>query len=385
MHPSQDAKICRAEARVYFVGCVTMTTPNTESHQTRFLLTALILTPWFLLAADVFLFPDFVETRIKTENFSVQDLLSSKSVELGKFHLHRVQVSIGNIGDQEYLTRLCKSSNALAIAMFPSKLPNDVGLGSFGRRVLGILSGEDQRALLAELSNLRNSPLGMLGAPVELQKRGETSPLACIDRIYVIKAEEGSSSEATQALRTGLVEMFKSIDRSSKGLIVPTLTVPPTALGTQQFGDLFHCLFDALAASKLPHNVDISFYDQWTSPVLQSATSALNTEWQQRAQDEKIAGRRFYRLDLRLFLAFLPLCFLVSARRIAMSLKTVAIISCAFAALILSSFSVLTTLADGEYGTLLFSTKVAIALVEAVFFPSIVQWGAEKLFEGNKK
>ena len=177
---------------------------------------ALTFLPWLLLCLDFCFFFYFVESRIRVVGFKIQDPFSKHSFDLGKFHLHNVRVSAGNITNREYVTRLCKTSNTLAIAMFPSpsKSPHSVGLGSFGRRVLDSLSNEDQHQLLAELGDLENSEPEMFGV-VDLREHRQEGPLACIDRLYLIKAREGTSSDAMQPLRTGLMQMLKSTGRSS--------------------------------------------------------------------------------------------------------------------------------------------------------------------------
>jgi len=376
---------------------MTTISPNAGGFRARIRF-ALMFLSWLLLAVDFYLYPYLVENRT---HFGNLDKELSLPGDLGEFNLHYVRVSLGNFTNREYMKGLCKNSNALAIAIFSQNNPctNPQGnlagtriteqldseewpeLGPIAQKVKNSLSQIDQDELRRKLKGLEYSPVGISDV-MDLKDRPGDGSLACIRRLYLIKTTQGFSSEAKQELANGLVSMLKSTDSSSKGLIIPPLMVPQTT-EPNLYGDFFHSLFDALDASQFPTNIEISLYGN--PDTLRSATEALSAEWRMRARTKEVEGLRLYRLDLRLFLSLLPICFLASARRIPMSLKTMTIISCTFATLLLASLSVLATLSDADAGgVVLISIQFVIGFAEALFFPSIVQWGAKELFTGAK-
>lgn len=343
---------------------------------------ALLPLLWFVV--DVVRLP-ITESKFDLELVSITELFRGV-VELGKLHLHDLRVSMGRIGDPEYLSKLDGKSNALALSAYPGKDADHVGLGTFGEAVRASLPEEDNKKLLKLLRDTRESPPGKVGVFVREQPRA-AGPLSKIDYIFILRALPGSSSEAKNALRTGLLNLLnETAGWSVTGLIIPTLTISPNANNSPTFYDFFTFLFEALRASQSPRTVDVTLHNQWPDDFLRSAVLALNGQWSAEVRTLKGGLPRIYRLDFRLVLFGLAVCLFICSFHTKVDLKSFIIIGSAYIVALLAAFKTIEWMPQDYANSVGLPAKVVFALVEALGFPYFAKWqGIKDIFKVEGK
>jgi hypothetical protein len=332
-----------------------------------------------LLAVDVALFPDFVEDGFAREVLPAAELVQGGRVDLGKYHLHRLTVSHGRIGDASWTANVADGASAVAVSAFSASGAERIAIGPLTNALLATLP-EAQATELVQL--LQNSPTFSPGKVQVLALTPPRPPSAPTPRfVFLLRARRGADRDAKEALRTGIAELFRLTEtRSVSRLWLPTLTVDPGEQDSPSFDDFFAYLFDALRTSTSPRHVDVSLFDQWSSPQLEAAVAAFNAHWTAATQARKGTTPRFYRFELRLLLGGLAMALVVSARHVTLGLKTACIVTIAYALMLLGSFKTIETLAHGLSDDVRVAGMVAMTLVAALGFPSIVQWSAKDLF-----
>jgi len=332
-----------------------------------------------LLAVDVGLFPDFVEDRFTRAALPATELVQNRSVEMGKYHVHRLTVSYGHIGDARWTATIAADVSAVTVSAFSARGLERVAIGRLTNTLLTSLP-DAEAAELVQL--IQNSPTYSPGKVqvLALKKSPRTSP-PTPRFIFLLRAARGADREAKDALKAGIAELFQhAATRSVSTLWLPTLTIDPGEQDSPAFDEFFAYLFDALRTSASPRHVDVSLFDGWSSPQLEAAVAAFNAHWTAATQARSGAAPKLYRFQLRLLLLGLAIALFVSGRQTTLTLKTACIITSAFFLMLLGAFKTVETLAEGLSYDMNAAAMVVMTLAAAFGFPSIIQWSAKDLF-----
>jgi hypothetical protein len=333
-----------------------------------------------VLTLDFFLFPDLVEDRVEVPVVAATDVVGGQLVTLGKYRLHTLRVSYGRLIDEEYVSKLGKRVNGLVVAAYPATENTRASIG--GLR-------DDNTTILSENETVRLGKLVLQGAKTPLgtiqsfkPKKDEAGSLHSIDTILLLYAKGTGDREAKDALRDGLVNLLNESGRHQvTGLLLPALTVGIAEKGTPTFDDFFHFLFDALEKSQTPRLIDLTLYAGWPTEDLQSAVAALNAHWATATSRRTGTLPALHRLQLRLVLIGLAICFVVSSRHVLLGLKTTTILAIGFALSLLGSFKSIETVSDGLGPDVNTVALIVFTLIVAVGFPYFVHWSVKDLFK----
>ncbi len=338
-----------------------------------------------LLTLDFVRFPDLLEDRIVLDFVSANAFVAGDVMTLGKYRLHTLRASSGSIADASYMQKLGPRIDGLAITVFSAADDKPVAIGTLGDSVRSLLLASDAENLVTMIRNSPTFPIGKVQA-LTLQTPPTTGPLSGIRVILVLRAKQGNDRQAKDALKTGLVELLTQAgNHSISGLLLPALTVAPDEKDSPSFDDFYQYLFDALRITKVPRNVDISFFDGWSKASLENATTALNAHWSAHLEDHTSFFSTLHRFQLRLLLIGLAICFIASSRRIELKARTALILATAFTLSLLGSFKTVETLAAGLGETEQGIALIVMTLVLAIAFPEIVSWSVKDLFSSSRK
>jgi hypothetical protein len=331
-----------------------------------------------VLAVDFVIFPDLVEDSIQAETVVASDVVNGKLITLGKFHLHTLRVSYGRLIEDDYIARLGPATNGVAVTAYASNATVAVGgLSDSGRF---ILSTQDTKRLF---DLIQEAPTAALGSVLVFHPdKTERESLSKMETLFVLRSKRGADREAKDAMKTGLVALLNQAGKEKiSGLLLPALPVGPMEKDTLTFDEFYQYLFDALAKTTTPHLIDLTLFEGWSSADLESAITAINAHWGAHLRERTGNFPTIHRMQLRLVLIGLVICFIVSSFHTVLGLKSTAILTTGFALSLLGSFKTVETVVEGLGSDIQNIALIALTIILAVGFPYFVNWSVKDLFK----
>ena len=331
-----------------------------------------------VLALDFWRHPDLVEDRVTEETLSANRLVNGDVIEIGRYRVHDLRISLGRIEDEVYLRKLGTTANGIAITAYSALDGDRLSIGSLGNSVIRTMAQSEADRIRSLIENFPEFTAGK----VQTHKVGiphAQGPLSHIDAVFIMRAKRGNDSAAKEALKSGLIAiMDQSGKHSVNGLILPTLTITPEESTSPSFDDFFRLFFDAAKESKTPGRIDISFYEGWPVAKLEAATAAFNSHWRASTQESEGTLGGLHRFQFRVLVAGLALCFLASSYFITLGAKSAAILAFSYAAMLLGAFKTFESFTDlgqgAKNGALL-----VVTVVLSIAYIHIATWSAKDL------
>ena len=142
--------------------------------------------------------------------------------------------------------------------------------------------------------------------------------------------------------------------------------------------DFFKVVFSNIPLAQNSGHIYFSFYSNWPTYQLEDATQALNVNWEQTLAQ---SGERhkLYRLDIRIIVCLLGLCYLVCAFFVRLTIKNVIIIGLAFLGIAYGSKTWIDFVIQGDEQLAIW-VKLTVFTIIALGFPAIAVWNPKDIF-----
>lgn len=205
-----------------------------------------------------------------------------------------------------------------------------------------------------------------------------------VQYLYIIgiKAKAGNleSNKQSEFLQSGLKAVMAQAARDRVlNLIIPTVGVDPGDPSTLQLKDFFPLVLNETTASGRPSNVYLALNQDWDT-TRGYAVDALQTSWADLC-DKVNKQDLLVREDLRLVLAGIFVCLLVSAAHVPISLKNFLIITASFAGLGFGAIELLKHFVQDWNADARAGVTLAVLIVLAVLFPLLPRWNPKEIFD----
>jgi hypothetical protein len=347
----------------------------------------LILFPILLLAWDFMRVPVlFTGCSGKNPDVTTQTLVGEQSAVYGHYMGHSFHVSMDSVQDSTYLSFLEAGPTAMVIAIDHEDPDNPIWGGFFRTvlRKLEILSPADATTLRDVSTGTQPQSMHLLPLPMHI-------PAAMfgqfpVNRLYVVGIKShGTQDNDGRKQQLDILEndlkavMSQARNDGISNLIVPCIGVDPGDSATPEFKEFFPLVFAASDPVRGPQNIYISLYRDWNDPARRGARVALRSAWTD-ACSASARGSVFVREELRLVLAAIFICLLVSSLHVEINLKNFLIIACSFAGLGYASLSLAQYFIGDWSATYRLAAHVVVLGALALLFPVLPRFNPGEIF-----
>jgi hypothetical protein len=346
-------------------------------------LTIVFLIPPLLLLIDYYFYPIIYSTNVENDGLDVNlnTLLVERTMRLGTYQAHDIHASIDDIRDTRYLDFLNAQSNALIISAFIS---DDKERG---------LSGALQNAVLYRLQTA--APNDYVAIKQRFKQMKKFTPGQVVDISLHIPPEQYGRFPLNELLIVALPQGRPDPDHVEAGLRraltiadrknITNVVIPFVGTRWNDHGNgslslsiFFNAFFRSIPLASGKEPLYLSFYYNSPTYQLEDAVRALNATWQQILTDAG-ESHKLYRVDIRIIILFLELCFVVCSFFIQLTAKNVLIVALAFGGLAYGSKTWVDMLIQTNEGAA-FSVKLLVFAVISSCFPLIVTWNPKDIF-----
>jgi len=210
--------------------------------------------------------------------FSLIELLTRKSVPLGKLRSYFFHVSLDDIADPRYLSHISRGVNALVVSAFEANgkwVPKDGALARAALLKLQVTSPNDYRNVSSQLAGKIELAEGSI-LPFELNHPTKSRQSFPIDHLIMAIFEEGSHAYPFD----WVARVFEiAAKKNVSNLIVPCLGRNWQDRNSLEFRTFFQSFLERVPTTRRPAQVYFSLYAQWPSFELEEATESLNAAW----------------------------------------------------------------------------------------------------------
>jgi hypothetical protein len=345
----------------------------------------LIASPLLGLFFDFLLFPRVLESSTASPQLIINELLASRTVQLGTYMGHAFQVSMDDVSAEKFIGVPSQiASNAYVITLFKSE--GKLSQGALATAIMGRLqrvAPQENRRVRDILNSMASQPAGEV-AEVVLNLSDTQFKQMPLRFLYLVLLDQGTTNEQRKTVSDGIAKVLRrATDQNISTLAVPCLGYNWTDKNSISFADCFSPLFTVASSSQSPRIVSISLYNRWPTATLEEAVSAINSLWSASSKAHWVPP--LYRGELRTILVALSLSLLVSSFYIPLTIKAFLIITTAFVGLAFSSSSIINLITFGSSTDVRELLRLAVLFILALSFPLIVRWSPKDLFEASEK
>jgi hypothetical protein len=349
----------------------------------------LILVPLGFLVVDYIRMPVLFNGCTQVDGkASLVELSNLQLIQLGRYRGHMLHFSLDSSGDGRYFAYVQGSPNALVLAIDHQNRSQAIW-GGLTRNVLeqklDPLSPDDAKALRGIISGAEPATGFVRALTLHLPPNARSA--FPVDFLYVVairaRGALGGADRQQQLdiLKHGLNEVMAQAGRDKiANLIIPNIGVDPNDPQTLPIADMDRLVLASAAQFGPPRDLYVSIYHGWSARDQAVAIGAITSAWDEACRALQ-SDPYLVNEILRLVVAALFVCLLVSSRYVAISLKNWLIISASFVGL---GFGALTTedlFVKAWQPASRCVAHLLLLLILAVLFPFLPKMNPQNVFD----